>query len=1108
MVSAADITSGKFTFVPTTNDLNSGSFQFKVTDSDGGTTSANAATMNIDIATAGLTATGVDVSAIEGNAVTATVATFTDANPLATTADFTATITWGDGTTSDGTITEKSGVFSVTGTHTYAEEGSDPIGVTIKDAGGGAAGTNSTATVADAALTGSAAASVTATEGATATLTNATFTDANPGNHSADFSGTINWGDGTTSTFDSSAVSYNSGTGTYTVAGSHTYAEEGTDTVTVTVNDDGLKTTTITGTATVADAALTGSAAASVTATEGATATLTNATFTDANPGDHSADFSGTINWGDGTTSTFDSSAVSYNSGTGTYTVAGSHTYAEEGTDTVTVTVNDDGLKTTTITGTATVADAALTGSAAASVTATEGATATLTNATFTDANPGDHSADFSGTINWGDGTTSTFDSSAVSYNSGTGTYTVAGSHTYAEEGTDTVTVTVNDDGLKTTTITGTATVADAALTGSAAASVTATEGATATLTNATFTDANPGDHSADFSGTINWGDGTTSTFDSSAVSYNSGTGTYTVAGSHTYAEEGTDTVTVTVNDDGLKTTTITGTATVADAALTGSAAASVTATEGATATLTNATFTDANPGDHSADFSGTINWGDGTTSTFDSSAVSYNSNGTYTVAGSHTYAEEGTDNVTVTVNDDGLKTTTITGTATVADAALTGSAAASVTATEGATATLTNATFTDANPGDHSADFSGTINWGDGTTSTFDSSAVSYNSNGTYTVAGSHTYAEEGTDNVTVTVNDDGLKTTTITGTATVADAALTGSAAASVTATEGATATLTNATFTDANPGDHSADFSGTINWGDGTTSTFDSSAVSYNSNGTYTVAGSHTYAEEGTDNVTVTVNDDGLKTTTITGTATVADAALTGSAAASVTATEGATATLTNATFTDANPGDHSADFSGTINWGDGTTSTFDSSAVSYNRHWHLYGCRQPHLCGRGHRHRHRDGQRRRPQDHDHHRHGDGGGRGADRERDAGQRHRGQCGHGDGGDVHGRQPASDDRRLHGDDHLGRRHDLGRDDRREERRVLGHRHPHLCGGRLGPDRRDDQGRRRQHGEHDQHGDGCPGCGETSSGRRDIGVSAYGRPDHAGGYRHCVRQR
>ena len=97
-------------------------------------------------------------------------------------------------------------------------------------------------------------------------------------------------------------------------------------------------------------------------------------------------------------------------------------------------------------------------------------------------------------------------------------------------------------------------------------------------------------------------------------------------------------------------------------------------------------------------------------------------------------------------------------------------------------------------------------------------------------------------------------------------------------------------------------------------------------------------------------MTVNDDGGKTTTITGTATVADAALTGSAAASVTATEGAPATLTNATFTDANPGNHSADFSGTINWGDGTHLDIRQQCRELQqRHWHLYGCRQPHLCG---------------------------------------------------------------------------------------------------------------------------------------------------------------
>ena len=574
-------------------------------------------------------------------------------------------------------------------------------------------------------------------------------------------------------------MSYNSITGVYTVAGSHTYADEITvpDVITVTVNDDGGKTTTITGAATVADAALTGSAAASVTAIEGTPATLTNATFTDANPGDHSADFSGTIDWGDGSTSTFTSSAVSYNSITGVYTVAGSHTYADEITvpDVITVTVKDDGGKTTTITGAATVADAALTGSAAASVTAIEGTPATLTNATFTDANPGDHSADFSGTIDWGDGSTSTFTSSAVSYNSVTGVYTVAGSHTYADEITvpDVITVTVKDDGGKTTTITGAATVADAALTGSAAASVTATEGTPATLTNATFTDANPGDHSADFSGTIDWGDGSTSTFTSSAVSYNSVTGVYTVAGSHTYADEITvpDVITVTVKDDGGKTTTITGAATVADAALTGSAAASVTATEGTPATLTNATFTDANPGDHSADFSGTIDWGDGSTSTFTSSAVSYNSvTGVYTVAGSHTYADEITvpDAITVTVKDDGGQSTTITGAATVADAALTASGTP-VSAIEGNAVTATVATFTDANPLATTADFTATITWGDGTTS----DGTITEKNGVFSVTGTHTYAEDGSDPIGVTIKDDGGSTASTTSTATVAPVA-----------------------------------------------------------------------------------------------------------------------------------------------------------------------------------------------------------------------------------------------------------------------------------------------------------------------------------------------
>src|SRR5205823_5556491 len=128
---------------------------------------------------------------------------------------------------------------------------------------------------------------------------------------------------------------------------------------------------------------------------------------------------------------------------------------------------------------------------------------------------------------------------------------------------------------------------------------------------------------------------------------------------------------------------------------------------------------------------------------------------------------------------------------------------------------------------------------------------------------------------------------TATITGTATVADAALTGSSAATAGGTEGAGRARgrAGANFTDANPGDHTGDFTATIHWGDTTSS---SGTVSFSA-GVYTVDGTHTYADEGTYVISIDVLDDGGHTATITGSATVADAALTGSSAATAGGTE---------------------------------------------------------------------------------------------------------------------------------------------------------------------------------------------------------------------------
>ena len=125
-----------------------GQFKIGVTIDDvGGSTTS--ATSSADIADAALTASGTTVSATKGVAISgATVATFADANPNATASDFTATIDWGDGTSTRGTVVAQSGGgFAVDGAHTYANGGQFNTGVTIDDVGGSTASATSTATV-------------------------------------------------------------------------------------------------------------------------------------------------------------------------------------------------------------------------------------------------------------------------------------------------------------------------------------------------------------------------------------------------------------------------------------------------------------------------------------------------------------------------------------------------------------------------------------------------------------------------------------------------------------------------------------------------------------------------------------------------------------------------------------------------------------------------------------------------------------------------------------------------------------------------------------------------------------------------------------------------
>ncbi len=97
-----------------------------------------------------LSGTSVAFSAVVGSAFSGSIANFTDTNTARTSADFTASINWGDGSSSTaGTISGGSGTFAVSGAHTYTAPGTFSVSVTLtQNAPGTATATvTSTATV-------------------------------------------------------------------------------------------------------------------------------------------------------------------------------------------------------------------------------------------------------------------------------------------------------------------------------------------------------------------------------------------------------------------------------------------------------------------------------------------------------------------------------------------------------------------------------------------------------------------------------------------------------------------------------------------------------------------------------------------------------------------------------------------------------------------------------------------------------------------------------------------------------------------------------------------------------------------------------------------------
>jgi Bacterial Ig-like domain len=392
----------------------------------------------------------------------ADITAFVPASPTATAADFGATITWGDGTTTAGTIVPDASnptIFHVEGSHTYTSVGPAigyTIGVSVSEretstttipgvtlTQASVASFSNTAAVADAALaaTGAALTGV-AGQPLTQNLV-ANFTYAGGLVPLTNFSGTISWGDTSFSAFTSANINTvgTSASGTaYLITADHTYANFGTFPVSVTINSSGGSSAVSQGAAVVADSPITPTTPTPITATEGTPFIGTVASFTDVNA--TAANFLALITWGDGHVT---QGTVTAGAAANTFVVSGTNTFAKAGNYSAIVSIRDTAItggSTATIAVPVNVADP-LTVTILPLAPVENLAFYNLPVAIFTDGGTHDPASKYSATINWGDGSAIVPGEIVANAN---GSFSVLSSHKYTLPGTFPLTVTVSDD--------------------------------------------------------------------------------------------------------------------------------------------------------------------------------------------------------------------------------------------------------------------------------------------------------------------------------------------------------------------------------------------------------------------------------------------------------------------------------------------------------------------------------------------------------------------------------------------------------------------------------------------------------------------------------------
>jgi hypothetical protein len=859
------------------------------------------------------------ISAVQGQSFGGEVAVFfdeaaADSNP----ADLSATINWGDGNTTPAILQPLGGgSYSVQGFNVYASPGAYNGSVSVQDAGGSSAslsfsaGVESASYAADAPLDAGSPETIDSVAGQTfAGEIGVVFDEAGANSNPADLSGTISWGEGSSS----QATLVPLGGGSYSVQGTKAFAGAGSYNGMIQVNDQVGRSASLTFSANVAsngpDAPLDAGSPETISAVQGQPFSGEVGTFVDEAAGNSNpADLSGTILWGDGNSTPATIQPI----GGGSYSIQGANTYLNAGSFSGTVEINDQAGSIASLSFVAGVAsgsyapDSPLDAGNPETISSTSGQAFSGEVGTFFDEAAGNSSSsDLSATIFWGDGQSSPATLQPI----GGGSYSIQGATTYVNPGNYAGSIVVNDSGGSSASLTFSAGVAsysgsyDAPLDPGGPETINAVEGQAFSGEAGVFFDEAAGNSNpADLSGSITYGDGNASP----ATLVPLGGGSYSIQGANTYAEAGSYVGVIQIYDDQGSSASLTFETTVADAPLSTGNPESIDILLGSGYSGEVANFSDqAGAYSNPSDLSATIHWGDGSTST---GLVVPLGGGSYAVCASygdgHTYASEGSYKGTTDVTDQAGNS--LTGSdapqfSAFVDAALSPGSPETINTTQGQTYVGEVATFLDtagsaANPQALSA----TVSFGDGT-SPVPATIVALG-NGSYSVQASYSYASAGSYGGLVQISEQGSSGISLPFYANVVHGLEAGTPE-TINAVVGQAYAGEVGTFVDgAGDASNPADLSATIFWDDGETSP--ATLVSLDG-GTYSITPAsgdqHAYGKEGTYDGFVEVTDragNGLTgDNAVSFTAVIADAPLHAGAPASTATSEGAPATV--ATF----------------------------------------------------------------------------------------------------------------------------------------------------------------------------------------------------------------